>query len=150
MLEVKNIKTTAPEAPKKSEVQSQPQEATERTFKSALATESDGAARQRISKMVEDIIAQGERLAKKADMGQLQKYREMIAGLIGETVSNGYSYSKSEQSGMDGRHKVMGVIRQINKKLDDMTQSFLENQEANIEFLNAIDDIRGMLVDMFL
>lgn len=103
-----------------------------------------------IKQMTDDIFAQGERVAKKADIKELQKYREMITKLLNETVSNSYEFSKSANLDRRGRHRVFATINKINDTLDEMTKDILEGQKDNLNLLNKVDDIRGMLVDLFL
>ena len=38
----------------------------------------------------------------------------------------------------------------VNEKLDMLTKKVLEKEKENIDLLNDIDDIRGLLVDMYL
>ena len=41
------------------------------------------------------------------------------------------------------------MIKTINEKLEKMTQDVLGGQTDNLELLQAIDDVRGMLIDIF-
>lgn len=119
-------------------------------FKRHLANESESMYTDRIVSLISDIEKQGEVLNRRADIGELQKYREMITSLLNETVSNGFAFSKEGKLGFGGRNKVYGIIRQINGKLDEMTQKVLNTEKNNINLLGDVDDIRGLLVDMFL
>ena len=103
-----------------------------------------------IQKMTEKIFEQGERVAKKADITELQKYREMITELLNETVSNSYEFDKSANLDRRGRHRVFATINHVNEKLDELTKEILEGQKDNLILLDKVDDIRGMLVDLFL
>lgn len=121
----------------------------ELVFKSTLSKEKDSAYLEHVKDLISQIEAQGEKLGKKADMGEMQKYREMITKLLNETVSNGFAFEKEGKLGMNGRSKIFATIKRINKKLDDMTQKLLDDQQKNINLLDDIDDIRGLLVDMY-
>ena len=99
----------------------------------------------RIQKMVGDIEKQGRVVARRADMAELEKYRGMITSLINETVSNGFAFKKS-----GGRSKVFAVIKKVNDKLDSMTAKVLSDEKDNLNLLDDVDDIRGLLVDMYL
>ncbi len=123
---------------------------TELIFKSSLTTESKVVYLRHIEEMVGNIEKQGKRLAERADMGEMQKYREMIARLINETVSNGFAFHKEGKMGPNGRSKIFAIIRTVNEKLDTMTQKVLTEEKDNISLLDEVDDIRGLLVDMYL
>lgn len=119
-------------------------------FRSKLTTEKENVYIKRIEGLIEDVERQGQKLGERADMAELQKYRELITGLINETVSNGFVFTKEGHIGMNGRSKVFATIRTINEKLDAMTKKILSEEKENIDLLDDIDDIRGLLVDMYL
>ena len=123
---------------------------TELVFKSQLSNERQATYLAHIQELIGQIEQQGKQLGKRADMGEMQKYREMITKLINETVSNGFAFEKEGKIGANGRSKVFVTIRQINEKLDAMTKKVLEEEKANLDLLDDIDDIRGLLVDMYL
>ncbi len=118
-------------------------------FKRHLTNESKSAYLGHIEELIADIEKQGVKLGKKADMAEMQKYREMITKLLNETVSNGFAFEKEGKMGFNGRSKIFVIIKKINTKLDDMTQKVLEAEKENINLLDDIDDIRGLLVDMY-
>lgn len=123
---------------------------TELVFRSKLTTESKSVYERQIRELVRTIEAQGKRLAERADMGEMQKYREMITQLLHETVSNGFAFHKEGKIGINGRSKIFAMIKTVNEKLDSMTKKLLAEEKENIDLLDDIDDIRGLLVDMYL
>lgn len=123
---------------------------TELVFRSKLTAESKSVYERQIRELVRTIEAQGKRLAERADMGEMQKYREMITQLLHETVSNGFAFHKEGKIGVNGRSKIFAMIKTVNEKLDSMTRKLLDEEKENIDLLDDIDDIRGLLVDMYL
>ncbi len=121
-----------------------------RTFSRHLTDMGNAQYEEHITKLVGRIFEQGEIVKSKADMKELQKYRQMISELMNETVSNSYVFDKSGTFDSSGRHKIYATIKKINDKLDNMTQGLLDDQSENINLLSQVDDIKGMLVDLFL
>ena len=105
---------------------------------------------KKVSQMLEDIQEQGQKVAEKADIKEMQKYRSMISELLQETVSNSYAFKKENAFDTLGRHRVYALINKVNEKLDGMTQEVLQEESDNIALLDAVDDIRGLLVDLML
>lgn len=103
-----------------------------------------------MGELKEKIYRQGEMVAKRADLSEYQKYRELISELISETISNSYSFCKLSQFDARGRHKVYAVIRKVNQRLDEMAAEVLKNESDRIKLLDIADDIRGLIVDMLL
>ena len=106
--------------------------------------------REYIESLASRIFEQGELVAKKADIKELQKYRQMITELLNDAVSNSFEFSKSADLDKRGRHRVFATINKVNAKLDELTQEILEGQKDTLKLLDRVDDIRGMLVDLFL
>jgi len=121
-----------------------------RVFRSKLTSEAESAYLNHVKELIGDIEKQGELLSKRADMSEMQKYREKITQLINETVSNGFAFHKEGAIGSNGRSKIFAMIKTINDKLDGMTQKLLEEEKDNLQLLDDIDDIRGLLIDMYL
>ncbi|MCE5236828.1 MAG: YaaR family protein [Clostridiaceae bacterium] len=121
-----------------------------RDFEHSMQDRSRADYEQYIGELKEKIYKQGEMVAKRADLSEYQKYRELISELISETISNSYAFCKLSQFDARGRHKVYAVIRKVNKRLDDMAAEVLKNESDRIKLLDIADDIRGLIVDMFL
>ncbi len=103
-----------------------------------------------IQELQEKIFKQGEKIKAKADLGALQEYRQLIGELLQEAAGNAYACVKTSSFDARGRHKVFLVIRNVNQKLEEMTREILSDQRDNLRLLQMVDDIRGMLVDLFL
>jgi uncharacterized protein len=96
------------------------------------------------------IFVQGEIIKTNADISGFLMYRKLLSELIRETASNAFASSRSGAFDSRGKHKVFTIIKKVNSKLDEMAQEILSQQSDNIKLLQMVDDIRGLLVDMFL
>lgn len=121
-----------------------------RVFSSELKGLKNEHQQKYMSLLVDEIISQGERVSKKADISELQKYRELIIKLVRENADNSFSFEKRDMFDAKGRHKVFSKIKTINKKLDDLTSEILRDQDENIKIVDLVDDIKGILIDIFL
>lgn len=119
-------------------------------FHRNLTSLNEAAYRQHIEDLVGSITKQGELLGKRADIKELQKYREMITELMNETVSNSYIFTKNNAFDSRGRHRVYAMVKKVNANLDEIAQQVLSEQEDNLKVLHLVDDIRGLLLDIFL
>ena len=103
-----------------------------------------------LTQLMGGIAEQGERMAKRADLSEFHRYREMIRKLLDETVSNGFAFRKYRKFDTRGRNKTFAIIQCINDKLDEMLKMLLAEEADHIALLSTVEDIRGMLVDMLL
>lgn len=105
---------------------------------------------ERINDMVDRIMEQGEKLAKKADIRELKIYKNMISEFLDEAVKNSHKFSKQNLLDRRGRYKAFATVKKINEHLDLLTKDVLKEEKDNINILNRIDDIRGLILDIKL
>lgn len=103
-----------------------------------------------ISQLVGSIAEQGERMAKRADLSEFHRYREMIRKLLDETVSNGFAFRKFRKFDLKGRNKTFALIQCINERLDEILKVLLQEEADHLALLDSVDDIRGLLVDLLM
>lgn len=48
-----------------------------------------------------------------------------------------------------GRHRVYGIIRQVDDTLDELARELVKDEKDHIAILSRIDEIRGLLLDIF-
>ena len=115
-----------------------------------LTTLNEAQYQLYLAELQEKIYKQGEKIKGKADIKAFAEYRMLISELLGEAASNAFACVKSSVFDARGRHKVFLVIRNINLKLEELAKEILSDQRDNLKLLQMVDDIRGMLVDLFL
>ncbi len=119
-------------------------------FARQLTTLGEAQYERYMQDLQERIRKQGERIKQKADLKAVMDYRGLIGELLNEAANNAFAGHKAESFDQRGRHKVHFVIRSINQKLEDLTREILADQQDNIRILQMVDDIRGLLVDLFM
>jgi uncharacterized protein YaaR (DUF327 family) len=103
-----------------------------------------------LGQLKEEIEHQGRKLVARMDINELDQYRRLIAQLLNETASNAYRYIRLERFGSRGEHRIYGLIKKVNEKLEEMTRQLLSEQRDQLALLRMADDIRGLLVDLLL
>ena len=105
---------------------------------------------QDIADLAKKIDEQGALLAKKIDIGEMERYRVLVSELLNEVVSNAYVFQKEKAFDSRGRRKVYATVMKINEKLEEMAKDILGNNQDALRIISDIDDIRGLIVDLFL
>ena len=121
-----------------------------RVFRKTLTTLSKEQHAAHIQELKKEIDKQGERLAARVDVRELEKYRQLIREFLDDIVSNGYAFAKENAFASRGRHRFLAMVKTIDAKLDEIGKEVLKEQSDALEVLGKIDDIRGILVDMML
>ncbi len=119
-------------------------------FKFVLTSKlEDTDLAERLNLMMQDIIQQGERIAKKNDIKDMQRYRILIKDFMNEVVTRSHVFSRENFLDRKGRHRVYGIIRQVDKELDELAQELVKDETDHIGILAKIGQIQGLLLDIF-
>lgn len=105
---------------------------------------------EKIKVLADKINSQGKKLEKKADIRDLQIYKKLIAEFLDEAVTHSHSFTKKSFLDRRGRHRVFAIIKKINEELIELTNEVLRSEQDNISILKKLDDIRGLILDLFL
>lgn len=120
------------------------------SFKYVLSSQiSEGELQARITSLIEDITMQGNKLSKKMDVRDMKQYRALIKEFMNEVVTHSHEFERKNFLDRRGRHRVYGVIKLVDEALDKLAEQLVKEEKDNIEILNRIDEIRGLLLDIF-
>jgi len=130
--------------------QVQQQQKADGSFKFTLASHIEEAQLQeRLTAMMEEITMQGEKLAKHRDVKDMKRYRGLIKDFLNEIVNRSHEFSRENFLDRKGRHRVYGIIRLVDKNLDELAQELVKDEKDNLSILEKIGEIRGLLLDIF-
>ena len=105
---------------------------------------------KRLSSMIDEISLQGEKIAKHMDYRDLKDYKSLIGDFINEVVTNSHEFSRDNFLDRRGRHRVFGMVRQINDAVDELGQELLKSQKNNLAILEKTGMIQGLLLDIMI
>jgi len=109
--------------------------------------DSEGLS-QRLSGLIDDITAQGNKLAEHMDIRDMRRYRSLVADFINEVVTHSHEFSRENFLDRRGRHRVYGIVRLVDKNLDELAQELLKTEKDHLKILERTDEIRGLLLDI--
>ena len=126
------------------------QQSTVGTFKFTLISRIEEKELQaRLTALMEEITMQGDKLGKRRDVKDMKKYRTLIKEFMNEVVSRSHEFSRENFLDKRGRHRVYGIVRLIDEKLDELAQELVKEEKDNLSILSKIGEIRGLLLDIF-
>ncbi len=103
---------------------------------------------QKLRTMMENINEQGEKIARHMDIKDMRRYRELVKGFLNEVVSRSHEFSRENFLDRRGRHRVYGIVKLVDKNLDDLAGELVKDEKDHIAIVSRIDDIRGLLLDV--
>lgn len=134
-------------------LQSQPTKSTEEvsddSFKFTLISNiEEKDLQEKLQGMMKDITEQGEKIAKHMDIKDMKKYRELVKGFLNEVVNRSHQFSRENFLDRRGRHRVYGIVKLVDKNLDDLASELVKDEKDHLAIVGKIDDIRGLLLDV--
>ena len=69
-----------------------------------------------------EITTQGSKIAEHMDIRDMKLYRSMISEFLGEVVANSHKFSRDNYLDRRGRHRVYGIVRLVNQKVDELAR----------------------------
>lgn len=103
---------------------------------------------EKLNSMMEQITVQGDKISKHMDIKDMKKYRELVKGFLNEVVSRSHEFSRENFLDRRGRHRVYGIVRLVDKNLDDIAGELVKDEKDHLAIISKIDDIRGLLLDI--
>ena len=100
------------------------------TFKFILASNiAEEELQVRLSSMMEEITRQGDKLSKKMDVRDMKRYRGLIKDFMNEVVNRSHKFSRENFLDKKGRHRVYGIIRQVDDTLDELAKELMKDEK---------------------
>ncbi len=142
-IKVKDITGAAP-----IEIKSTPKES-DGSFKFMLVSNIEEKDLQnKLGSLMDEITAQGERIAKHMDVTDMKKYRSLVKEFMNEVVIHSHEFSRENFLDRRGRHRVYGIVRLVDKNLDDLARELVKDEKDNLTILNKVGEIQGLLLDI--
>ena len=63
-------------------------------------------------------------------------------------ASHTHEFSRENFLDKKGRHRVYGIVKQINQTLDELAAELLKEEKDHLAILGKIDEIRGLILDI--
>ena len=147
--DIVDIKVNQVEQTVQTQQQSNVQQ-TDDTFRFMLASNIEEAGlADRLNLMMEEIVMQGDKIVKRMDVKDMRRYRTLIKDFMNEIVNRSHKFSRENFLDRRGRHRVYGIVRLVDEKLDELAQELMKEEKDKIAILAKVGEIRGLLLDIF-
>lgn len=121
----------------------------EKDFKFTLLSKIEETdLQEKLGTMIEEISKQGNKIAEHMDIRDMKQYRTMISEFMNEVVTHSHQFSRENFLDKRGRHRVYGIVKQVNKAVDDLAQELISGEKNHISILDKVGEIKGLLLDI--
>ena len=125
------------------------QEKSDDSFKFTLISNiEEKDLQEKLGNMMQEITEQCEKIAKHMDIRDMKKYRELVKGFLNEVVNRSHKFSRENFLDRRGRHRVYGIVKMVDENLDNLARELVKDEKDHLAIVGAIDDIRGLLLDI--
>ena len=124
-------------------------QASDDSFKFTLASNiQEAELSQKLNGLLTDITTQGNLIAQHMDIRDMKKYRGLVKEFLNEVVNRSHKFSRENFLDRKGRHRVYGIVRLVDKNLDELAEELIKDESDHITILNKIGEIAGLLLDI--
>lgn len=129
-----------------SRVSSPVKKPSEQDFSSFLDLAKRENAEYQLEEMLGRIKKLGEKIKAAPTLQSIKEYKKMITEYLAYVLKNYYRIAKDYNIYTARLHIRVEVI---NKKVEEMVNNFLENQKDKIKLIKSMDEIEGLLLDLY-
>lgn len=115
-------------------------------FSQSFNKERQRKSEEQLKKLVDDIKKRGNKLILTKTYVDVVMYKKMIKEYLESVLKYMYE-TKKDISFWQTQYFV--IVDTVDGKLEELTQAVLGDQKENINIAATIDEIQGMIVDMY-
>ena len=120
------------------------------SFVEVLTLKEDDDARDKLEEILDIIEEKGKTLYEKRTIESLLDYKKMVKGFIEEAVKYGIKIEEKRGFRRGGRGRVLRTVSNIDSKLTQLTDAILKKEKKQINLLEKIGEIQGLLISIYL
>ncbi len=106
--------------------------------------------REHLEKLFNEISAQSDKISERLHLSEVVRYKNLVREFLDVAVKNSHKFSKQNFLDKRGRHRVYSIVKSVDRELEAITQEFLNKEVDRLAVVKRLDDIRGMLLDVFM
>ncbi len=120
------------------------------SFQEKLEAVNEENIRERLDSLLDYVDQYGEKLKETMDKKDLQAYKEQVKEFL-QIIQEEFARTKQSFSwDNQGNLKTYMIIEKINHEMEILQEEFIQDQADVLEVVRKIDEIRGLLLDLYI
>lgn len=103
----------------------------------------------KLTRLMEQIEDQGKILSDSRTVEDLRKYKKLVKEFMDDAVNHGLNLEERRGFNRRGRTKVYKIVREVDKKLIDLTNTVLDKEKKGLQVLDMVGEIKGLLINLY-
>ncbi|WP_042275395.1 YaaR family protein [[Clostridium] dakarense] len=116
-------------------------------FSDSFNQTSKSKTKEELELYIKEIKSSGNRLAVTQNYTDVVKYKQVIKSYLKSIVDYVYTLNKKD-SFWDTNY--FTTVNTVNEKLEEITKELLYEQKSNIDVASKVDEINGLLIDIYM
>jgi uncharacterized protein len=101
-----------------------------------------------LHELLDEVHNAGDALSRRPFPPEIKAYREAVRNFVHYVVENSYDTEEQISGTAVLKRKKFTLVRVIDSKLEGMASAILRGQLNQLEILEKLDEIKGLLVDL--
>jgi uncharacterized protein len=119
------------------------------SFQRIMSTYSKELTKDHLHQLLQNIDQQGLQLSEKPTFAELRKYKDLVKQFMGEVTKNGVGLYQTESWDPYEGNKTLKTIQTLDRKLIELTDHVLKQQDNGLSLLERIGEIKGLLINLY-
>ncbi len=117
-------------------------------FDKFLEIQEVEGVKKELNELINEIDEKGREFVENPNLDTLRAYKSLVKGFL-EIVINKLYKVKERMKKTYFKKKVYVIVETIDKKLEELTKYILNRESDRIKLLSLMDEIRGLLIDLY-
>ena len=111
---------------------------------------SDPSLQAELSQLIVDVEEKGKRLFSAKGSKEFTDYKESVKKFMKKVVSGSFRLEEKQGKKSDGKFVIYLTTQKVDEALENVGQLLLAGQQDSMRLVSALNEIRGMLLDLYL
>jgi uncharacterized protein YaaR (DUF327 family) len=117
-------------------------------FQKIISSYSKDLSKDRLQQLLQDIDQQGQALSESPTFTELRKYKDLVKQFMGEVTKSGIGLYQTESWDPYGGSKTLKTVQILDRKLMELTDHVIHQQQNGLSILDRIGEIKGLLINL--
>lgn len=114
-----------------------------------ILTQTQTLKSKELETFLTKLDTKGSKLAETLSLKELQEFKDMVRLFIRSTFGKSRKVSEDSYWDFRGRPKILARVKDIDTALEELGTKMIEKNINQLDILNRIGEIKGMIVDLF-
>jgi len=119
-------------------------------FSEVLVKQGSKLQTEQLTRLMGDISAAGDRVARSRSLRELTRFKMLIKRFLQEAVEYGLDTKQSHTWNRFGEGRRLKVVETIDERLVELAEEILNEEKSNIDLLDKIGEIKGLLINLYM